>query len=95
MNNLKDILIIDRLKETKDIYCGNRLDTLVDNRCYHENEDPYIATCPINYNMYKVNNQYKCYKNCPEYSRSAEINTVDYNIDISGKQCLQKKFINK
>ena len=59
------------------------------------NEDPYIATCPINYNMYKVNNQYKCYKNCPEYSRSAEINTVDYNIDISGKQCLQKKFINK
>jgi hypothetical protein len=53
-----NILIHDRLYENKDIYCGNRLDTLVDNRCYHGDQDPYIATCPIKYDMYKVNNKY-------------------------------------
>jgi hypothetical protein len=90
-----NILIHDRLYENKDIYCGNRLDTLVDNRCYHGDQDPYIATCPIKYDMYKVNNKYSCYKNCPESTKSAEITSIDYKININGKQCLQKKFINK
>lgn len=89
----ENILIVDRLKEIKNIYCGNRLDKLINNNCYHGEEDPYIAHCPINYNSTLVNNEYKCYKNCPEKFKNAEITSVDYNINKLGKQCLKKTFI--
>jgi hypothetical protein len=87
-------LIIDRLKETREIHCGDRSDTLVENRCYHGDDDPYTATCPIEYNMYKVNNVHSCYKDCPENTTSADISSVNYTINLNGIQCLQKNYVN-
>jgi hypothetical protein len=89
-----NILILNRLKEKTEIHCGNRMDILMDNRCYHDDEDPYIATCPIKYTMYKMNNEYNCYKNCPENTTSANISSVDYSINLNGLQCLYKDYIN-
>jgi hypothetical protein len=90
-----NILIVGRLKETKNIRCGNLNDTLVNNNCYHNDEDPYTAQCPIKYNMYQVNNAYKCYKDCPENTTSGEITSVNYTINRKGKQCIKKTFVNK
>jgi hypothetical protein len=90
-----NILIVDRLKETRDIRCGNLNDKLVNNTCIHKDEDPYSAQCPIKYNMYKVNYEHKCYKNCIENTNSGEIASVDYNINKNGKQCIKKSFVNK
>jgi len=90
-----NILIVDRLKETKNIHCGNQNDKLVNNNCYHNDDDPYAAQCPIRYNMYQVNNEYKCYKDCSDNTKSGEITNVDYKINRSGKQCIKKSFVNK
>jgi hypothetical protein len=86
--DINDILIIDRLKELKDIQCGNRLDTLRDNKCYNGDQDPYTAQCPINYEMYKLDNKYTCYKNCDNNMKPGNIDNIDYTINRNGKQCI-------
>jgi hypothetical protein len=86
--DIHNILIVDRLKELKDIQCGNRLDTLVDNKCYNGDQDPYTAQCLINYEMYKLNDKYKCYKNCDSDMKSANIDSIDYTPNRNGKQCI-------
>ena len=88
-----NILIIDRLKENKDIQCGNRVDKLVDNYCYPTNTDSYIASCPIRYTMYKIDDQYKCYKNCPDSFIPSDIQNINYQYNGSGKKCVQKDYI--
>ena len=88
MEDTDNILIIDRLKELKDIQCGNRLDTLLSNKCYNGDQDPYTAQCPINYEMYKLYDTYKCYKNCDNNMKPANIDDIDYTINRNGKQCI-------
>jgi len=41
------------------------------------------------------NNNYSCYKNCIENTKSAKISDVTYNININGKQCIKKSFISQ
>ena len=57
-------------------------------------DDPYIASCSIDYNMYKVNDVHRCYKDCPENTTSADISSVNYTINLNGVQCLQKNYVN-
>ena len=94
------ITVVNRMAELVNINCGNRKDKLVDNRCYSytaPDQDPYTAQCPINYNMY-INpdtNKHTCYKNCLDNTVSGEISNIDYKININGKQCLKKSFVNQ
>ena len=39
------------------------------------------------------NNNYICYKNCPENTKPAEIKDVAYSVNTNGKQCIKKSFI--
>jgi len=90
----ENILIVDRLSEIKNIRCANKLDKLSNNMCSHDNQISYNASCPIRYTMYKLNDEYKCFKNCPENLTASDIANVNYNYNNDGKQCIQKNYIN-
>ena len=92
MNN-SNIVILDRLKETKDVQCGNRLDKLEGNKCISSIYDTYSAQCPLNYTMYLVDNTYKCYKNCLDNLKDGEVSSINYVNNMNGKQCIKKTFI--
>ena len=141
MNNSilnKDILIVDRLKETIDLTCDSPSDVLINDecnrltnsfnalncnpddpnenkilicnnlineinaKCTNENKqnceiytNPYLASCPDSLVKCFTNNEYKCYKDCSDNTKSGEIINVDYKINRSGKQCIKKSFISQ
>jgi len=47
------------------------------------------SSIPVN------NNNYMCYKNCIDNTKSANISDISYNININGKQCIRKSFISR